>query len=203
MPDEKKSARIDWSAPSGGRDALFGSGATRSEKTLPIVVGALGAIVLVLAAHTADAGWTIGHDALAAIIALDIVGGVVANGLNSAKRDHFGPPPAGRRSRLSSIVNAPISFAALHVQPIVVGVLFPPHMWWWGLGWYLAVLAGVALVRTAPLYLERPVALSWCALVAMAAAYIPSPDLWGWLPVMLALKLVLAHAVQEAPYRPI
>ncbi|WP_019179536.1 hypothetical protein [Microbacterium yannicii] len=198
----KLSGRVDWRAPDAKADALFGAGATRAEKSLANGVGIAGAVFIVLAAWVNEADWNILLYLVAAIIAFDVVGGVVANGLNAAKRDHFGPPSATERTALGRLVRHPVIFTSLHIHPIIVGTFYPPHLWWWGPLWYLGILAGTAIVRSVPLYLERPVALGFCALVAMVSAYSPMPEMWGWLPVMLALKLVLAHAVQEEPYRP-
>jgi hypothetical protein len=36
----------------------------------------------------------------------------------------------------------------------------------------------------------------------MLAPSIPAPDGLAWFPVVLLLKLVVAHAVREEPYRP-
>lgn len=194
--------KVDWSPPDANGDAVFGTGATAAEKGLSNVVGLAGAGIIVMVAWLDGVDWNVLHYLVAAIIAFDLVGGVVANGLNAAKRDHFGPPSAAQKTVLGRLVRHPILFTALHIHPMLVGLLFPPYLWWWGPLWYLAILAGTVIVRAVPLYLERPAALGFCALTAMVAAYSPAPELWGWLPVMLALKLVLAHAVQEEPYRP-
>lgn len=196
-------ATVDWRPPAGKGDPIFGAGATSAEKTLANTVGILGATIVVAAALLTGADWNVALYLVAAVIAFDVVGGVVANGLNSAKRDHHGPPSATGNTGFGRLVSLPVVFTALHIHPIIVGTFYPPHLWWWGPIWYLVVLCGTVAVRAVPLYLERPTALGFCALVAMAAVYVPAPELWGWLPVMLALKLVLAHAVQEEPYRPV
>jgi len=203
MNDERKRAVVQWQGPEGKGDPVFGAGATVGEKAIANAVGSLGAIAVVGAAWATSADWNPVLYVLAAVIAFDVVGGVVANGLNSAKRDNHGPASATARTALGRLERMPVAFTALHIHPIIVGVFYPPHLWWWGPLWYLGILAGTVLVRLIPLYLERPVALGFCALTAMVAAYSPSPELWAWLPVMLALKLVLAHAVQEEPYRPL
>ena len=199
----KLGATVDWAAPDAKGDAVYGAGATAAEKWLTNAVGLVGAVLIVVVAWSGGAAWAWWQYVVAAVIAFDVVGGVVANGLNAAKRDHFGPPSATEKSALGRLVRHPVVFTALHVHPIIVGVLYPPHLWWWGAVWYLAILGGTVAVRCVPLYLERPAALGFCALAAMVAVYTPAPEFWGWLPVMLALKLVLAHAVQEEPYRPV
>lgn len=189
--------------PPGGRgDPLFGAGATRVEKVLASGAGLLGALLVAGAAAAQGSGWSAAQYAVAVVVAFDVVGGVVANGLGSAKRDHFGPASATARTAAGRVARRPVVFTALHVHPIVVALLYDPVVWWWGVAWYLVTLVGTALVRLSPLYLQRPVALAWCALAAVGASFLPSPAHWGWLPVVLVLKLVLAHAVQEEPYRP-
>lgn len=196
-------AVVDWQPPGGRRDVVFGAGATLGEKTLAITAGLLGAAAIVAAALLTDADWNIVLYLVAAVIAFDVAGGVVANGLNSAKRDHHGPRSTSTDAGIGRLVRMPVVFTALHLHPIVVGLLYPPHPWAWGLVWYLLILGGTVAVRAVPLYLQRPTALGVCALVVVASVYLPAPDLWGWLPALLALKLVLAHAVQEEPYRPL
>ncbi len=168
-------------------DALFGARATTSEKTLALTTGALGA--LGMTAFGIASGWAWWQVLLGAVLALDLVGGVVANATDSAKRDHHS---GGRR-----ITQRPILFAALHVQPILIGLLFPEGSVWWGFGWYLATLAAVVAVTQSPQRLKRPIALAACAVVALAAPLIPAPDGFAWVPIVLALKLPLAHAVPE------
>jgi len=194
---------VNWAPPPGRTDALYGSGARPEEKALAIAAAVVApVVVLAHAAISAPGLWGWGRDALAALLILDLAGGVVANGLNSAKRDHFAPDD-GRPMRFSErLVRRPVLFSALHVQPVLVGILFPGPGAWWGLLWYGVTLAAVVAVRRSPLYLERPVALLACTLVAVAAPLVPSPYGFWWLPVVLVLKLALAHAVQEEPYRP-
>ncbi len=183
-------------------DPLFGAGATRGEKALASGAGLLGALLVAGTAAAQVSWWSAAQYAVAAIVAFDVVGGVVANGLGSAKRDHLRMPSATARTAAGRVVRMPVLFTALHVHPIAVGVLYDSPVWWWGAAWYLVTLLGTIFVRLSPLYLQRPVALAWCALVALGASFLPSPACWGWLPVLLVLKLVLAHAVPEEPYRP-
>lgn len=193
---------VDWNAPSGRPDAVFGTGATRGEKALATITGILGATGTIWLAVMHQAPWNVLQFALAAVIAFDVVGGVVANGLNSAKRDHFGPVGDRPETFGMRVVRRPIIFTALHIHPIVVAVVYSPALWWWGVTWYLYPLAGTVAVHRSPLHLQRPVALAFCAAAAMAVFFMPATDAWAWLPVMLTMKLVLAHAVQEEPYRP-
>lgn len=195
-------AVVDWTPPEGRGDALLGAGATRGEIALALGAGISGTAVLICWAVVAGAPWTVIQYVLAGAIALDVIGGVVANGLNAAKRDHFGPPSATARSAGGRLVLRPILFAAVHVHAIVIALVYEPALWWWGVLWWALTVVAVVAVRASPLHLERPVALAATAGGVLLAAIVPAPGFWAWLPVMMMLKLALAHAVQEEPYRP-
>ncbi len=198
----KAMSQIGGSAQLEKPDPVYGAGATPTEKNLARAAGAAGAVLTVgYVAVTAPEAWMVWQYVLAAVLAFDLIGGVVANGLNSAKRDHFAADAAAA-SWLGRLVRRPILFAIVHVQPIVIGLLFPGAAWWWGPAWYVTVLLTVVVVRRSPLYLQRPVALLFCTIIAVLAPVVPAPfGLW-WVPVIMVLKLPLAHAVHEEPYRP-
>lgn len=194
--------RIDWRPPAAPADPLFGSGATRTERALALGAGAVGtAIVIGAALVTVGDRWWVIHYVLVALVALDVLGGVVANALNSAKRDHHGPP-ADPSARAGRIARSPVAFSALHVQPIVLAIAVPPHAWWWGLLWYVVVLLAVVVVVNVPQYLARPVSYAVAMLAVVSLPVVPAPEGLEWLPLALVLKLVMAHAVREEPYRP-
>ncbi|MBK0420274.1 hypothetical protein JD276_14665 [Leucobacter sp. CSA1] len=201
QPREATSA-VNWAVSPGKPDPIFGTGATRAEKSLANITGLVGAAGITALALGTNASWNWAQYVLAAILSFDVVGGVIANGLNSAKRDHFGSHGETPESFGMKLVRRPILFSALHLHPILIALAFAPTLWWWGAFWYLFTLAGTIAVRRSALYLQRPVALAFCALAGITAFFTPAPDLWEWLPVLLTMKLVLAHSVQEEPYRP-
>ncbi|WP_139140920.1 hypothetical protein [Streptomyces oceani] len=131
----------------------------------------------------------------------DLAGGVVANSLDSAKRFYHRPLPAPSGA-LARCLHHPVGFAAAHVQPILVGLLFGGP-WWWGLVWYAAALAGVLAVTgvrrlpEVPDRLQRPLAMGLVGTGVLAAPLLSAPEGFGWLPAVLLLKLVGAHAVPE------
>lgn len=192
---------MNWEASEDKTSVLFGSGATRVEKALTNCSGLIGGVGIIILAVISAAPWSWWQYVVAVVIAFDVVGGVVANSLNSAKQAHYGPPGSAPESGAMKLLRHPILFTALHIHPVLVAVVFS-FVWWWGAGWYLVILASTITVRWMPLYLQRPVAFALCAVVTLLAVYTPAPQLWAWLPVMLMMKLVLAHAVQEEPYRP-
>lgn len=194
---------VDWTVPADAPPSLFGAGALPTERGLALGTAVVGTGVVLVHAYVSSPGWAAWQYVVAAIIALDLLGGVVANGLNSAKRDHFAPTVEPGTSIGGRLVRRPVAFAAVHVQPVVVGVVFPGAGPWWGAGWYLAILGAVVVVHRAPLYLQRPVALALCVGVVLASFLTEAPAGFAWLPAIMVLKLPLAHAVQEEPYRPV
>ncbi|WP_043502423.1 hypothetical protein [Georgenia sp. SUBG003] len=196
-------AHVDWTLPDAPPHALFGAGARPEEKALVLGTAVVGTAVVLVHGHVSFGTWAVWQYVVAAVIAFDLLGGVVANGLNPAKRDHHAPRPHPDASFVGRLARRPTLFAAAHVQPIVVGLLFPGAGVWWGPAWYAAFLAAVAAVSRAPLHLQRPAALCVCVAAVLASVTVTAPAGFAWLPVVMALKLPLAHAVQEEPYRPL
>lgn len=201
MLTTRDTATVDWRVPATGLDAIFGDGATRAERSLPTITGLAGIGLLAgYAAATGNLDWSWWRYLLAAILIFDLVGGVVTNALNSAKRfQHAERIAVPRRS--ASLVRNHVLFTAVHVQPILIAVLFPGPGLWWGMAWYAVTLTTVVTVLKVPLYLRRPAAMLAVALVPMVASVTPHPDGFAWLPTILIVKLVLG-AVREEPYRP-
>ncbi len=189
---------IDWAVPDDRLDSLYGDGATRAERLLPQITGAIA--VAVVAAHAVGLGWSWWQHLLAAVLVFDLVGGVVAMSLNSAKRFHHAPQLAVERPSAALTRNAWL-FTALHVQPVVIGLLFPGGAWWWGPAWYAGALLGLLVVTRVPLHLARPVAMLLLAVTAVATQALEHPAGFVWVPVVIVAKLVLG-AVREEPYRP-
>ncbi|MEV7230696.1 hypothetical protein AB0M79_27280 [Polymorphospora sp. NPDC051019] len=177
---------------------LFGPGATRAEQVFAWLAAAAGLAAVGVAALDLDWSWW--QVLVAAVLVVDLAGGVVANGLDSAKRFYHGPPPAHLRAT-GRFLHHPVGFAAVHVQPIAIGLLFAGGVWWWGTLWWAVALAGTVLVNRLPAHLARPAALLVVTGTVFAAPAVPGPDGFWWLPAVLTLKLVLAHAVPEGPRR--
>lgn len=193
---------IDWTASTERRDAVYGAGATRAERGLAAGTGVVGTVLaLGWAFWGVGVEWRWWQWLLAAVVAFDVLGGVVANSLNSAKRAHFGPPPPDP-SLGERLARRPVLFAAVHVQPWIVVLAFAPALWWWGVLWHVGVLVAVVVAVNAPLYLRRPTAAALVVLAVLVAMMVEPPNGWAWLPAAMAFKLVLAHAVREEPYRP-
>jgi hypothetical protein len=193
-----RAATVDWAVPPGPRDWLFGTGATRAERGVVWATTGVAVGVLLL---TAPDDWSWLTWAVVLLVALDVTGGVAANALGSAKRLYHAPldPPV---TRLDRVLHDHVAFTALHVHPFVLAAVVPDATWVWALWWYLVPLAGVILVRAVPPYLERPVALGFATVALVAAPIAGAPDGLAWFGPVMVLKLVVAHAVREEPYRP-
>lgn len=188
--------RVDW---------LHGIGSSRTDKLVVRLAVAVALAVLALGwlldADGMRSSWVGWRLALAIVLVVDVVGGIVANATDAAKRLYHGPLPAGANT-FQRLVHHHVGFTALHLHPIVVGLAFPGEAWWWGTLWYAWALVGVLAVRrSAPVH-ARPIAFAVVALGVVAAPMIPAPAGFAWFPAALLLKLVLAHAVDEAPAEP-
>lgn len=191
---------INWQAD-GKPDYLLGTGATRSEKLLTYSVGVAACAAVLALGFSRQIGWTWWQILIALAVTADVAGGVVANSLNSAKRTYHAPLSAnpGRQERL---LKNHLLFVAVHVHPVVIGLLFGGG-WSYGIFWYSALLLAASLVLAAPLYLKRPLALGLCLAALFLGLYV-SPIAAGfeWLGPALFLKLIYGHLVPEEPYRP-
>ena len=87
---QNERSKIDWSY-SGTPDGFFGTGATVAEQTIVWVFGLLGTGILGWVVWTHSIPWAWWQFAVAALLALDVLGGVVANALNSCKRFYHSP----------------------------------------------------------------------------------------------------------------
>lgn len=200
MPNSWSSPPIDWSLPPGRTDWSVGTGATAVERTLALACAAAGAVAVAVTVPD-GVDWRWWQWVVVLVLAVDVVGGVAANGLSTAKRLYHSPPADGAGA-VVRLVHHPVGFSALHVHPFVVAAVLPGGGWGWALAWYLACVGATALVVAVPPYLQRPAALAVVALLLVLAPLGPPPDGLQWFGPVLALKLVLAHAVREEPYRP-
>jgi hypothetical protein len=192
---------VDWEIPStppgwGGRlERFMGPGKTRAESAVEMLGGTIGFAALAAAAATDDAvkSWSSIELGLAVILALDLVGGVLTNATNSAKRWYHRPGPGRRRARFL--------FVATHVLhlAVVAFVLLPDGArWWWT---HLALLAiSTALVELVPVEIKRPTAMAALVFaVAAGQAVAPIAGVLSLVPALFYLKLLVGHMVPEAP----
>jgi len=193
---------ISWQPPKpregflGGWDKFVGPGATGAEENLQVILGgliAVGGIALFWLAQGAAA--SIWQWLFVLVLALDIGGGIVTNSTSAAKR-WYHRSGQGRSKHFM--------FVATHLIHIVLMALLFAD----GPLVYSLVLGGMVIVGTlvllwTPLYLQRPLAVGLAMSVIMAGQ-LPLFDIAGlnWFIPALMLKLILGHALKEAPFQP-
>ena len=193
---------VDWTIPptapgwAGQIERFMGPGKTREEIIVEVGGGALAVAAVATLAATDESvrEWSSLQVALAVVVGLDLVGGVLTNATNSAKRWYHRPGPGRVRARLG--------FALAHVAhlAVVAFVLLPGHaaLWWWT---HVAFLTGSSLlIELVPVEVKRPTAVTAlvCA-VALGQAVAPVGGVLTLVPVLLYLKLLVGHLVPEAP----
>lgn len=193
--------KIDWELPQfrkgfyGQIDKLIGPGATKAEKNLQLYLPLLGIAIVVLHGLYMNFNWSIGQYVVAAILIGDMVGGVVTNATSTAKRWNF---------REGNDFKAHMSFVGLHIiQVFLVSYFFLNFdLLWIGLIYgYLMITC--AFILAMPLYLQRPVAMTVCAVSLVLSIYVfKSPEHLEWIMPLFFLKLQVCHVLREEPYRP-
>ncbi len=191
---------IDWNY-SGKPDGFFGTGATVLEQTLVWAFGLLGIALLGWHWRTISLPWSWWQYAIAALITLDVLGGVVANSLNSCKR-YYHSPVKPEETGFNALAKNHMAFTALHVHPILIGLLFGNMNWIYGLFWYALMMAASFVILRIPLYLHRPAALGIIMTAILLNFYfIPPVSGFEWFVPALFLKIIYGHIVREEPYR--
>ena len=191
---------IDWNY-SGTPDGFFGTGATRTEQFIVWIGGAVGTGIVIWHAWTQALPWAWWQYAVATLLALDVLGGVVANSLNSCKRFYHSPVKP-EEVGFTALAKNHFVFTLLHVHTILIGLLFSLN-WQYGIIWYMALVLSSLLVLGMPLYLQRAAAMGIIMLAILVNFYLIQPvSGFEWLVPALFLKIVYGHLVREEPYRP-
>jgi hypothetical protein len=180
-------------------DLAFGPGATTVEKVISYLGGLALAGVVAWQYLTGSVDWTVWQWTLALVIALDLGAGAVANVLEPCARYyHAGPLPGD--PWLVRQLKDPQVFAALHIYPLLVGLIFGPNDWRYGVGGYaLMVIASLVVIRAVP-RLQRPLAyLATVLVLAYGGLLLPAPAGFDWLLPVLFLKIVAGHSVTPGP----
>lgn len=90
-----------------------------------------------------------------------------------------------------------------HRHPCVPALAFPSFPWVAAVAIYGYLVAATLAILTAPLYLKRPVAfVLYCGALLAHLYALPSLPGLEWFVPFLFLKLLLAHLLPEAAYRP-
>ena len=178
----------------GALDRFIGPGATSAEVMVQLVPSVLAAIAAPAYALSLPIDWTPWQIGLIALFGFDLVGGVLTNATNTAKRWYHRPGQGWQQH---------LSFVAIHLFHIGAIALFfrgGDGLFFGGVSAYLLTAAG--LILSVPLYLQRPVAvcLYGLSIVGSLDLLSPTPGLEWFLPLFF-LKLLVSHLLHETAYR--
>ena len=176
-------------------DRIIGPGATKAELLLQFIPALMAAIAATMYALTLPVDWTSLQLGLIAVLGFDLVGGVLTNATESAKR-WYHRPGQGLQQHLA--------FVCLHIVHILlVALLFRGGDWGFFLGVSTYLLGASVIILRSPLYLQRPVALGLYCLALLGNYYLFSST-YGleWFLPLFFLKILVSHLLGEAPYHP-
>lgn len=179
----------------GALDRFLGPGTTRAELLLELIPSSAAAVLVPLLAAWQGLDWSLLLTAVAALIAFDLVGGVITNATSAAKRWYHRPGQGFRQQ---------FGFVAAHaIHVLLVAWLFRGQDWLYFGVVYGYLLLGTALVLWTPLYLKRPLAMLLLVggLFINLYALSPTPGLEWFVPVFY-LKLLVSHLLPEEPFQP-
>lgn len=197
----KKSSNIIW-AYTGKPDLVAGTEATFMEKLLAWTGGLIGVGITLFFYWKNEFTWANWQYIIVAIIAYDVVGGAIANSLNSCKRFYHSSLQTFEPSYVKLAKNY-LLFSSVHVHTLLISLIFSSAGLFYGWFWYLLLQASVLAVIKVPLYLQRPVSMLIIAAALLINSYvIISPVGFEWLVPLLFIKIVYGHTVPEEPYRP-
>lgn len=192
---------IDWKYPeprkgiSGAIDKFIGPGATSAEKALQLGIPIIVMVIAPLYAASLSIEWTVMQYAVCALLAGDMAGGVITNSTSNAKRWYH---------RQGQTTTNHFSFVSLHLlHLLLVSWMYLSLDLLWALyaGGYL-LFAAICILQV-PLYLQRPVALSFYGISILLTLYVLEAPLGlEWFLPLFYLKLLISHLIREEPYRP-
>jgi hypothetical protein len=189
---------IEWIPPQprqgalGAWDKFVGPGATSSEEWLQLLGGGVLAGILGLLIYLQRD--TPIQSLVAALLALDLTGGIITNATSAAKRWYHRAGQDGLRAHLP--------FVAVHgLHVLVVAAGFRGMDWGFLAGGYGYLLLATLLILATPLYLQRPMRLFCGGLLLGMYGFTPTPGLEWFIPFFY-LKLLVSHLVKEAPFTP-
>lgn len=199
---QREEAYVNWSY-SGKADFLLGADANKAEQLLGWFASLVGVSLYVYLYLTHALNWAWWQYSIAGLLAFDVIGGVVANSLNSCKRFYHTAAKPDEPQFMAFFKNH-LAFSFFHIHPLVVAFLFSASQYAYGIFWYAFLLIGTVVVIKTPLYLKRPMAFLAITVAVLINIYVLSPVIgFEWLVPALMIKLLYGHLVQEEPYRPI
>jgi len=190
---------IRWHPPeprsglAGMLDKFIGPGATSAEILLQILPSLMASVAILIYAGHLKLNWSFSQQVIAAVLAFDVVGGVITNATNSAKRWYHRKEQKFKQHFFFIMTHA--------LQIFLVAWLFRNHDWVYFIGWYGYLLVAACIILRVPLYLQRPFALLLYtgAILLDNYAALPVAGMEWFIPLFF-LKLLISHLLIEAPY---
>ncbi|MFW9996123.1 MAG: hypothetical protein ACFFD4_29045 [Candidatus Odinarchaeota archaeon] len=179
----------------GEFDKFFGPDTNKKELTLILVTALAGGVLaVILPTLTGVEWWNIFQYIVVLVLSLDVLGGVVTNVSNSAKRWYHRPGQPTRNF---------YKFILPHLHPVLLGMLFLPleDGLLYGFGAYFFLILSATIILQVPVYYQRMTAFVLYTVSIYLTMYLfpVIPALEWFLPVFY-LKLLLGHLVREEPY---
>ena len=189
----------DWTCPEprrgvlGSWDTFIGPGATPWDQVLALVPAFVSAVCLVGYAIVADLGWGVGRSLIAALLAFDLVGGMISNAAASAKRWVH---------RKGQTAKQHVGFVAIHLLQIgLVAFVFRGGDVTYMVVVYLYLLASSLVVVGVPLRIQRSVAaLFVCGAIVLSEYFFSPTPGFEWFVPVLFIKLLMSYLTVEEPY---
>lgn len=179
----------------GLTDQFIGPGATRNElliQLLPLLPAAIPCYL-----HARNSGLDVAHAVGAALLAVDLLGGVATNSTSAAKRWYH----REGQSRLHHM-----SFVIAHAAHItIIAWLYRDHDLRWFIVVFSYLLVAAAIIVECPRYLQRSCAhILFAVAISIDATQALFPITKGveWFIPVFYLKLLVAHLLDETPFPP-
>lgn len=192
---------INWTIPElrtgwrGQIDKVIGPGATKAEINLQLYIPLLAAVAVITIGLFNNYDWTWGQYAIAAFMALDMVGGIATNLTSAAKRWNF---------REGNNFKEHMIFVGIHIlQLLIVSYFFLDFDLAWVIQNYAFLLLACVIILKTPLYLQRAISGITFAIALILSMYIfAEPTHLEWFLPLFYYKLLVSHVVREEPYSP-
>ena len=174
----------------GVLDRFVGPGATPAELLLQFSTALVAAGAAVVYSFYAIGTWTLLQYVFCAVLAFDIMGGIITNATSSGKRWYH---------RIGQGFPQHFGFVTLHLGHVaMVSWLFMEFDVWWfaAAGTYLLIASLIIILS--PLYLQRPITLLMYACSLLIAHYVLArPQGLEWFLPFFYLKLLVAYLPKE------
>jgi hypothetical protein len=185
-PEPRRGLLGEW-------DKFVGPGQTRAELWLILLPSILAGMALAAYARWKGLPWNAWQYLVAALLAVDLVGGVITNATSAAKCWYHRQGQGWRQH---------VSFVAVHAaQLFLVAWLFRGMDWAYFVTFYGYLMAASLIIVFVPLYLQRPVALMLVVGAVLLEDYVfaATPGM-EWFVTVFFLKLLVSHLLKEIPY---